>query len=483
MVSESILALGGEARLRAVKTLILIGSSYTNHLQDSANPRGPWLTDFDRFTEYQDLQRRSLRRDSTSDDTTARPTSTTIHRELIAEGIDAHLTVTGGASAVDYTTAAHDDWIDLSPLRVMLTALQAPDLRLSAHTEETGIPTTVVTFRWEGFPVKIYIDDFTQLPLAVESLQSYPDAVARGAWGDVRLRATFSNWDLEPGGLHYPLQTNTTLNGQPLRVISVAKVELNANMPANQLAVIAAIRHDYAHEIHDVDQTPLGEPGNGDPSPGLPPREISAGVVQIPGEWYTTLIHQGDGVIVLEAPISAGYSAKVIAEAKRRFPHDRVKAVISTSNYWWHIAGIREYVADGIPIYALDQNRDLLLHLASAPHLMHPDSLQRHPRMPDLRAVSGKLVLGTGVDRVELYPIRTSTTSQMLMVYFPRYALLYSSDMAQPLGENGAFIAPQYLWDLMRAVNHDHLQVKTLIGMHMSPTPWSKLTQAVVAAE
>lgn len=205
-------------------------------------------------------------------------------------------------------------------------------------------------------------------------------------------------------------------------------------------------------------------------------------MVQIPGEWYATLIRQHDGIVVLEAPISAGYSARVLAEAERRFPRNRIKAVISTSNYWWHIAGVREYVADGIPIYALDLNRKLLSQLASAPHLMHPDALQRNPRTLDLRAVSGKQVLGSGNDRVELYPIRASTTSQMLMVYFPRCALLYSSDLAQPLGRNGAFLAPQYLWDLKRAVDDAHLHVETLIGMHMSPTPWSKLIETLAEA-
>lgn len=480
VVGESIRVLGGEARLRSIGAIALTGSSYTNHLQDSQNPQGPWLVDFDRFTEYQDLRQRRLLRDSATDATSARATVTTVHRELIAQGIDAHLTVKNGAVSVDYTSTAHDDWIDLGPLRVMMTAMQAPDLQVTANTDAKGVPTTVVAFRWRGSPVKVFIDDFTKLPLTVEYLQSYPDSTAKGAWGDMVVRSTYSNWELEPDGLHYPLQTDTTLDGQPLRVVSIAKVELSTSFPADRFTVTSAIRKDYAGEIHDVDQTPLGEPGNGDP--GLAPREVCPGVVQIPGEWYATLIHQHDGVVILEAPISSGYSAKVLAEAKRRFPRDRIKAVISTSNYWWHVAGVREYVADGIPIYALDLNRELLSQLASAPHRMHPDSLQRNPRTADLRAVSGKQVLGTGNDRVELYPIRTSTTSQMLMVYFPRCALLYSSDMAQPLGENGAFLAPQYLWDLTRAVDDNHLHVETLIGMHMSPTPWSKLTATLAKA-
>src|SRR5512146_683483 len=114
-VRESIQALGGEERLRSIKSLTLLGSSYTNHLQDSPNPRGPWLVDFDRFTEYQDLRQRKLLRDTAADAASAGSAATTLHRELIAQGIDAHLTVENGTARVAYTTAAHDDWIDLGP--------------------------------------------------------------------------------------------------------------------------------------------------------------------------------------------------------------------------------------------------------------------------------------------------------------------------------------------------------------------------------
>src|SRR6185437_3200374 len=69
LIRESIRELGGEERLRSVRSLHLTGNSYTNRLQDSANPQGPWLVDFDRFTEYQDLKRRTLLRTATTDAT------------------------------------------------------------------------------------------------------------------------------------------------------------------------------------------------------------------------------------------------------------------------------------------------------------------------------------------------------------------------------------------------------------------------------
>ena len=81
------------------------------------------------------------------------------------------------------------------------------------------------------------------------------------------------------------------------------------------------------------------------PFPGQAGQELVSGVVLIPGAWNTTLVRQSDGIVVIEAPISSGYSVQAIAEANKRFPGIPIKAVITTSDAWPHIGGVREYVA------------------------------------------------------------------------------------------------------------------------------------------
>jgi hypothetical protein len=123
----------------------------------------------------------------------------------------------------------------------------------------------------------------------------------------------------------------------------------------------------------DLESLPLG-------SPNRPALEIVPGVVFIPGSWNVTLVKQSDGVVVIEAPISSGYSAKVIEEAGRHFPGDPIKAVVTTSDSWPHLAGIREYVARGIPVYALDLNREILERVIGDHRMSKPDALARGPQ-------------------------------------------------------------------------------------------------------
>ena len=55
---------------------------------------------------------------------------------------------------------------------------------------------------------------------------------------------------------------------------------------------------EKATYLRSVDEMPLGRPDR--PDPGNRPS-----VVQTPGSWYTTLVRQEDGIVVIEAPISS----------------------------------------------------------------------------------------------------------------------------------------------------------------------------------
>jgi hypothetical protein len=59
---------------------------------------------------------------------------------------------------------------------------------------------------------------------------------------------------------------------------------------------------------------------------------------------------------------------------------------------------------------------------------------------------------------------------------------LVVSEMAQPLGPNGAFLYPESLLELQRSVQAHNLQVNTVIGMHMSQTRWSNIIEALALA-
>src|SRR5262249_48765856 len=150
--------------------------------------------------------------------------------------------------------------------------------------------------------------------------------------------------------------------------------------------------------------------------------------VQVPGSWDVVEVKQDDGIVILEGPLSSDYSARAIDDARQRFGSAPIKAVISTSDAWPHIGGMREYVARRIPIYALDLNVPILTRLFAAKYESFPDALAKTPRRPALHVVSGKTVVGSGANRLEIHPYRTASGERQMMVYWPEHQLLYTSD-------------------------------------------------------
>jgi hypothetical protein len=53
-------------------------------------------------------------------------------------------------------------------------------------------------------------------------------------------------------------------------------------------------------------------------------------------------------------------SSGLFAEAHRRYPGVPIKAVLSTSDSWPHVGGVRFDVAEATPVYILELNQPLL---------------------------------------------------------------------------------------------------------------------------
>jgi hypothetical protein len=279
--------------------------------------------------------------------------------------------------------------VALSPERLLLTALDAPDTRRDPDTVLQSVPQNVVVFTLDGAPVHVYLNAYTHLPTAVD----YSGPLAHSSYwaflGDVTLRTWYDSWWLAKDAIHFPMQRNIEGNGLPDQTLIIRKLQIDEALNDADLTIDANVRAQFHPDAKpaDLEQRPLGDPSQ-------PAKELEPGIVFIPGSWNVTLVKQDDGIVVLEAPISSGYSAQVIAEVHKRFPNQPIKAVVTTSDSWPHLAGIREYVADGIPIYALDLNEPILNRVIAGSRTSKPDALGRSPRKQQFDLVHDKKVLG-----------------------------------------------------------------------------------------
>jgi hypothetical protein len=464
LLKQALEAQGGEQKLRAIQSVSFEASGYRNMLEQSERPEGPYLVTFQKTAELHDHAHHALRRRAELSAPGGQDYAVTsvVANKMAMQAFGANQSP---GTALDVQVALEN--LALAPERVLVTALDAPDARREADTVLQGVPHQVVAFTIDGAPARIYLNQDTHLPTAVDYSGAAARAEGYAAYlGDVTLRTLWSFWRLDKSGLRYPMQWDLQLNGMPSRMLRLDSLKCDApfDPAATTIPAEVAARFQPDAPARIPDNAKLGKDQS----------EIAPGIVQIRSSWDVAIVDQGDGLVVIEAPVSSSYSAQVLLEAARRYPGKPVKAVVSTSDSWPHLAGIREYAAHGIPVYALDRSGPIVRRTLDASYASHPDALQKAPRKPILRLVSGKTVIGSGPNRIELYPLRGETSERQLMAWFPGQRLLYGSDPFQRK-QGGGYTDAQAVSELVQAAARAHLDVDRFFMMHLGPTPYSEL--------
>ncbi|WP_457313397.1 hypothetical protein [Sphingomonas sp. UYAg733] len=473
LLRQALTAQGGEATLRTIGTVRWSATGYRNMLEQSERPEGPYIVEHQMVSDVHDHQRgrqRSVTESSIYP--VAKFTTGFVADKSAAMRLAGDTRSPGTAEMV---TLARET-LALSPERLLLTALDAPDAHVMPAAMLQSVVQDVIAFTLDGAPVTIFLDRYTHLPTAMD----YAGPLARaGYWrflGDTVMRTSYSFWWIGKGGVKMPLQWDVSRNGLPEGSWAISKLSLETPATEAELQITPEIRTAFAAlpAPIGIDDMPFG-------STRQPPVDLAPGIVLVPGAWNVTFVRQDDGVVIIEAPISSGYAAKSIAEARRRFPGVPVKAVITTSDSWPHLAGVREYVAAGIPIYHLDINAPILKRVIAAPYTSRPDALQRKPRQAILRPISGATTLGTGANRMVIYPLHGEVSERQMMIWFPDHRLLYGSDPFQGGGERG-YSFPQAVSEVTDATAREGLKPERFFMMHIGPTPWSELARSIAEA-
>ncbi|MBE1162063.1 hypothetical protein [Dyella acidiphila] len=466
-VELALAAMGGRERLSGIHSERYEAIGHTV-LSEQSYRQQPFITAYEHDQVTVDFDRQRLRREAHLTWPEADPHTEAVDATLIATpqgGVYHAKQGDSPCSLADLDDTA--DTLALGPERLLLNAAAAGDLHYAPSQWLHATPHSVVEFTWQGTPVKLLLNAYNHLPDALERSRSFKDFWF--AWGDVQQRIYFDNWHIVQGVV-FPTNRVDQRNGLLYASTQILNPVFNAGVDDQSFAMDAAVAAKSAQSkgwnrvFSDKRRV-----------------ELAPGIELYQGAWNTTLIKQDDGVLVLEAPISPGYVQGILAKVRSEYPGLPIKGVFSTSDSWPHMAGVRQAVAEGVPVYALDLNRPLLERLVAAPHHLQPDALQLHPEAARWISVGERVEVGKGANRVVLYPLRGASTERQYMVYFPQQKLLYASDTLA-LNADGTLYDPELVYEVAQAVAREHLQVETIYAMHEGPTPWAQVQQKIAQA-
>jgi hypothetical protein len=393
-VAQSIDAMGGRSKLEAIRNVRYQTIGHTLVAEQSYRQQ-PFLTAYQHDTLTVDFAGGRILDVAHLTWPESDPHQFEIDQTLVA-------TPTAGvyrAASGDTPCALSDldqanDALALGPERLLLTASQAADLHYDAPRWLRDTAHAAVTFTWHGIATTVLLNAANHLPDAMQRTRTFQDFWF--AWGDVRQIVYFDNWHLV-GGLVMPTSRIEARNGIVWQSTQAVDIAFDVEIDGKQFATDASVAGKAAQS-----------PGWDRTFKDKAPVTLAPGILLYQASWNTTLIRQDDGVLILEAPISSTYARGVIAKARSEFPGLPIKGVLSTSDSWPHVAGVRQAVAEGLPVWALALNVRELDELARAPHSLHPDDLQKVPVAPRWNVVAGRLDVGVRPDTADIARHRIS---------------------------------------------------------------------------
>ena len=467
IITSAIDAMGGVEKWKEIQYIQSKQAGHKYWLEQSENPDGPYITSYE-----------------IGEQTRA------VHEKKSAQKTTAHQFVSGGFS--ESSTIINEDHAMMmfgtrafpmpsffkildkekaryAPDYLLLTAM-ANDLSIEEETKLSGTPHFVVSFTEDQLKHTLFINRHTRT-LTEARIESYqPHSLYDYPWGKFVTTIKYSIHWLYEEGIRYPAQWDVFKLDKPYLSTTFMDLQFKTEMNEELFAIPDSVKNIPARPFPLANETPF-------PIDDLV--EVAKGVNMIKGMWNVGTIIQKDGIFVIEGPISSGYNAKHLDWIKQQYPKKTIKGVITTSDAWPHVGGIREFVARGIPIYAYSLNEEIIRKISTADHSLDPDLQETAQKEPQFRLVATTLEIDDPKVPIRIIPINGEGGERMMAVYFPKQKVLYASDLLQRSGRKKTFFAPQYLSEVKAMVDLHQLEVETVFAMHLPPTPWQEVLDAL----
>jgi glyoxylase-like metal-dependent hydrolase (beta-lactamase superfamily II) len=178
-------------------------------------------------------------------------------------------------------------------------------------------------------------------------------------------------------------------------------------------------------------------------------------------------------------PPGRAYAQRCLELIRATAPGKPIRYAVASHFHFDHIAGVRTYVAEGIPILTTSDAKGVLEQSVASVRTMHPDELSLKPAKPVIDVASGPMVFSDASQRAEIYDFGPAPhVGQLLVTYFPQEKLLFVADLFDVLttklpiaGVDGVAMAQK--------IDELGLDVERIIPVHGVPATMDDLRRGL----
>tara|TARA_R110002096_G_scaffold64464_4_gene157156 strand:- start:237 stop:1751 length:1515 start_codon:yes stop_codon:yes gene_type:complete len=331
-------------------------------------------------------------------------------------------------------------YMDLFPASLLSQAALARDLQATDASQLQF--TRLINGQSESVTLTFQPASGALVGFALESELS--DDMMLTSWGVSTVEGRYGFWWRDESGITQPRQLELTVNGRPWMRYELSTFEWPAALAIDLAMPEAGLGGPAYRSIAEF--------------PFSARHENATELARVYyGAWNAMVVDQGDGLAIIEAPISASYVEALLAQLAIDFPGRPVKAAFTTSNSWPHAAGVAGLAAAGIDIYA------------------HPDNIALVNELIERAGVTGTVIaapdgmaFGSGEARLVVRHAPGPELNEMMFIVLPGQALVWASDTVQLDRESQAPLghAREYIAEMLTAVCADIGPDFRIVDMH-----------------
>lgn len=464
-------AFGGLEKIEKVQYIKTNYYAHGNMLEQSERPEGPYIVSYENGNELLDLSKGRFYKRATKQSILFKSTMDQVFNgEVLAQGNKGRMY----PMPPDYAKQAQM-YLWQNPLFVLAKAAVANDLAYAGIHKLQGVDNDHLTFSYQNIAFHLYINQNTHLLTSIAFEHTLPSNFFWSIWGKFTTQVYYSLYHLLPQGYRYPQQWDIYRHKMPFETYTFTKVTLLESIPENELAQFK-LKESVINMLKKRPQVNAQNLSLSTKSKF----EINPHLFGWRHYWNVGVIVQTNGVYIIEAPMSGVYSKQIIAAVKKKYPNKKIQGVICTSDAWPHIGGVRQYVASKIPVYTQALNQPLIERILQSDYSNHPDDLHGKSIKPKFKLLRKKMILGDKTNPAIVVPALGEGAERMLFIYFPKYKVLYASDMVQYNARSKSFFMPQYLSEVKSVVDREKWEVKQVFAMHTLPMAWQKVEEALM---
>lgn len=453
-VNDALRAVGGRARVEAVKTLVIEGEGVNYNLGQDMKPEASTQTfGITGFVRKIDVANGRQRLEQTRTPKFAYFQGPQPQTQIQAvDGAVAFNVNAAGQPARIGAQAERDrrtEWFH-HPITALRSAAGSPATVSNVRTIGTDVRQADFKSGDAEFAMTI---DAAGLPLSISSRTYHPNL------GDVVMTTTFADYQ-DTNGLKLPARMTGKVDEFTTWEIRATKQSVDTDL--GDLAAPAAIASTPASVA----------------PPNVTVQQLGKGVWLLAGQsHHSALIEFGDHLMLIDAPQSEARTLAVIAKAKETVKNKPLTQLVTTHHHFDHTAGIRAAIFHGLTVITQAGNKDWVENMARRPHTIQQDSLAKNVSRLSVETVDSEREFKDQSMTVMLYHVAGNPHSDtMLMAYIPRDRVLIEVDAFGP----GSAVNP-YAANLLENIQKRNLRVDRIVPLHGAIAPFAELVKVAGA--